>query len=233
MVSLSNSICKGLLHSPELREYMLETFVYPREPEFLKEIRLITSNHPRCLIATAPEAGQLIALLLKLTNPKKTIEIGVFTGYPLVLTDLTIPDDCKDTIDLDRDAYEMELPIIKKAYIEHKINFIKSSALSALDELLNDNENRGIFDFAFIDTDRVSYQKYHERLLELVKVGGILVYDNTLWFGTVAMPEECVKETMKPNRQHIIEFNKFLASDTHVQISQVPIGDGIAICWQL
>ncbi|TMW82978.1 hypothetical protein EJD97_003524, partial [Solanum chilense] len=83
-------------------------------------------------------------------------------------------------IDLDRDAYEMELPIIKKANIEYKINFIQSSALSALDELLNENDNRGIFDFAFIDADRVSYQKYHERMLELVKVGGIIVYDNTL-----------------------------------------------------
>uniref|UniRef100_A0A3Q7GK39 caffeoyl-CoA O-methyltransferase n=1 Tax=Solanum lycopersicum TaxID=4081 RepID=A0A3Q7GK39_SOLLC len=70
-------------------------------------------------------------------------------------------------------------------------------------------------------------------MLELVKVGGIIVYDNTLWFRTVSMHEECAKETMKSNRQHIIEFNKFLASDTRVQISQVPIGDGITICCQL
>nr|XP_025886740.1 probable caffeoyl-CoA O-methyltransferase At4g26220 [Solanum lycopersicum] len=234
MASLSNSISKGLLHSPELREYMLETFVYPREPELLKEIRLITSNNPSCLMATAPEDGQLIALLLKLTNAKKTIEIGVFTEYSLVLNALTIPDNGKIiAIDLYRDAYEMESPIIKKANVEHKINFIQSSALSALDELLNDNDNRESFDFPFIDGDKVSYQKYHERMLELVKVGGIIVYDNTLWFETVAMPEEYVKETMKPNRQHIIEFNKFLDSDTRVQISQVPTGDGITICWRL
>ena len=99
--------------------------------------------------------------------------------------------------------------------------------------ILLQNDNRGSFDFSFIEADKVSYQKYHERMLELVKVGGIIVYDNTLWFGTVAMLEECVKETMKPNRQHIIEFNKFLAADTRVQIAQVPIGDGITICWQL
>ena len=95
------------------------------------------------------------------------------------------------------------------------------------------NDNSGIFDFAFIDADRVSCEKYHERMLELVKVGCIIVYYNTLWFGTVSMPEECVKETIKPNKQHIIQFNKFLASDTRVQIAQVPIGDGITICWQL
>ena len=99
--------------------------------------------------------------------------------------------------------------------------------------ILLQNDNRGSFDFSFIDVDKVSYQKYHERMLELVKVGGIVVYDNTLWFGTVVMPEECVKETMNPNRQHIIEFNKFLDSDTRVQISQVPTGDGITICWRL
>ncbi|KAG5605967.1 hypothetical protein H5410_027459 [Solanum commersonii] len=176
-------------------------------------------------MATAPEAGQLIALLLKLINAKKTIEVGVFTGYSLLLK---IPDDGKANysyIDLDRDAYEMGFPVIKKANVEHKINFIQSPALSALDELLNDHDNRGSFDFAFIDADK--------RMLELVKVGGIIVYDNTLWFGTVAMPEECVREAMKPNRHHIIEFNKFLVADTRIQISQVPLGDGIAICWRL
>ena len=99
--------------------------------------------------------------------------------------------------------------------------------------ILLQNDNRGSFDFSFIEADKVSYQKYHERMIELVKVGGIIVYDNTLWFGTFAMQEECVKETMKPNRQHIIEFNNFLAADTRVQISQVPIGDGITICWRL
>ncbi|WMV18032.1 hypothetical protein MTR67_011417 [Solanum verrucosum] len=136
-------------------------------------------------------------------------------------------------IDMNRDTYEIGLPIIQKAGVEHKINFIQSSALSALDELLEDDANRESFDFAFVDADKVNYQKYHERLLQLVKVGGIIVYDNTLWFGTVAMPEEFVKESQKRNRLHIIELNKFLANDDRVQISQVPLGDGITICRQL
>nr|XP_016477802.1 PREDICTED: probable caffeoyl-CoA O-methyltransferase At4g26220 isoform X2 [Nicotiana tabacum] len=225
------SMTKGLLQSPELHKYLLETSVYPRESELLKELRAITANHPRFNMATASEAGQLIALLLKVGNAKKTIEIGVFTGYSLLLTALTIPDDGKITaIDLNRDAYEMGLPIIKKAGVEHKINFIQSQALSALDELLEDQSNRGSFDFAFVDADKGSYQKYHERLLQLVKIGGIIVYDNTLWFGTVAMPEESVPEARKPDRHHIIELNKFLAADSRIQISQVPLGDGITIC---
>ncbi|CAN4109794.1 unnamed protein product [Withania somnifera] len=182
-------------------------------------------------MGTAPDAGQLIALLLKLVNAKRTIEIGVFTGYSLLLTALAIPEDGKITaIDLNRDTYEMGLPVIKKAGVEHKINFIQSQALSTLDELLEDHENRGSFDFAFVDADKVNYQNYHERLVQLVKVGGIIVYDNTLWFGTVAMPEEIVKEARKPGRFHTIEFNRFLATDNRVQISQVPLGDGITIC---
>lgn len=208
--------------------------MYPREPELLKEIRDITANHPQSLMATSPDAGQLISLLLKLSNAKKTIEIGVFTGYSLLLTALTIPQDGKITaIDMNKDTYEIGLPIIKKAGVDHKINFIQSSALLALDKLLEDHENRGSFDFAFVDADKVNYQKYHEKLLELVKVGGIIVYDNTLWYGTVAMPEECVEEARKPTRLYTIEFNKFLANDNRVQISQVPLGDGITICRRL
>ncbi|KAM3306349.1 putative caffeoyl-CoA O-methyltransferase [Capsicum chacoense] len=230
----SDSLYKGLLQSPELYEYILETAVYPREPELLKEIRIITENHPLSIIASAPDSGQLISLLLKLINPKKTIEIGVFTGYSLLLTALAIPRDGKITaIDLNRDAYEMGLPVIKKAGVEHKINFIQSLALTVLDELLEDHENRGSFDFAFVDADKVNYQKYHERLWKLLKVGGIIVYDNTLWFGTVVMPEVSVMEERREDRLHIIEFNRFLAADDRFQISQVPLGDGITICRRL
>lgn len=88
---------KGLLQTPELYKYILDTSVYPREPECLKELRAITASHPRALMGTAPDAGQFMALLLETLNAKKTIEIGVFTGYSLLLTALTIPDDGKVT----------------------------------------------------------------------------------------------------------------------------------------
>lgn len=93
---------KGLLQSEELYQYILETSVYPREPEPLKELRDITATHPKAVMATAPDAGQLMDMLLKLVNAKKTIEIGVFTGFSLLLTALSIPDDGKITaIDVD------------------------------------------------------------------------------------------------------------------------------------
>lgn len=222
---------KGLLQSEELYQYILETSVYPREPKPLKELRDITATHPKAVMATAPDAGQLMDMLLKLVNAKKTIEIGVFTGYSLLLTALSIPDDGKITaIDVDRQAYEMGLPVIRKAGVEHKINFIESQALPVLDKLLEEHENEGIFDFAFVDADKVNYKNYHERLMKLLKMGGIVVYDNTLRDGTVAMPEELVAENLRKNRRLTIELNNFLAADPRVQICLAPLGDGITIC---
>ncbi|GLT72281.1 hypothetical protein SLA2020_442310 [Shorea laevis] len=185
-------------------------------------------------MATAPDAAQLIAMLLKLVNPKKTIEVGVFTGYSLLLTALTIPEDGKITaIDTNRETFEIGLPIIKKAGVADKISFIESEALPVLDQLLQNHENEGSFDFAFVDADKVNYWSYHERLMKLLKVGGMVVYDNTLWGGTVVMPDELVPEFMKQVKQFTIEFNKLLAADPRVQISHASIGDGITICKRL
>ncbi|XP_004288916.1 PREDICTED: probable caffeoyl-CoA O-methyltransferase At4g26220-like [Fragaria vesca subsp. vesca] len=97
----------------------------------------------------------------------------VFTGYSLLLTALTIPDDGKITaIYINRKAYKTGLPITKKAGVEHKINFIESPALLILDKLL---ENEGSFDFAFVDADKNNYWNYHKRLMKLVKIGGMVI----------------------------------------------------------
>ena len=168
-------------------------------------------------------------------------------------------------IDVNREAYEIGLPIIRKAGVEHKIEFVESEAIPVLDKLLKDvrisktfifllfskcflvviiivrapififlnllqSGNEGSFDFAFVDADKINYWNYHQRLMKLLKVGGIVVYDNTLWRGTVAMPEESVSESMRPGRQLTIELNKLLAADSRVQISHAPLGDGITIC---
>ncbi|KAF8393516.1 hypothetical protein HHK36_021760 [Tetracentron sinense] len=226
---------KGLLQSEELYQYVLETSVYPREPEPLKELRDATANHPRASMATAPDAGQLMALLLKLVNAKKTIEIGVFTGYSLLLTALSLPDDGKIiAIDINRETYDIGLPFMRKAGVEHKIDFIESHALPVLDKLLEDRENEGSFDFAFVDADKDNYWNYHERLMRLLRVGGIVVYDNTLWGGTVVVPDESlVPEGMRFSRHHTIELNKSLAADPRIQSSLIPMGDGVTVCRRL
>ncbi|XP_062010835.1 probable caffeoyl-CoA O-methyltransferase At4g26220 [Rosa rugosa] len=220
-----------LLQSEELHEYILKTGVYPREPNALKELRIATANHPMAFMGTAPDAGQLMAMLLKLVNPKNAIEIGVFTGYSLLLTALTIPDYGKITaIDINRKAYEIGLPIIKKAGVEHKIDFIESPALPILDKLLENPEKEGSFDFAFVDADKNNYWNYHKRLMKLVKIGGMVIYDNTLWGGSVALREEDVPEAKREWRQCAIEFNKLISADPRVEMSQVPLGDGVTIC---
>ncbi|OMO91632.1 O-methyltransferase, family 3 [Corchorus olitorius] len=222
---------KGLLQSTDLYEYILETSVYPREPELLKELRDATANHPGCIMSTAPDAGQLMGMLLKLVNAKKTIEIGVYTGYSLLLTALSIPSDGQIiAIDINRETYEIGLPIIRKAGVENKINFIESQALPVLDKLLQDKENEGSFDFAFVDADKNNYLNYHERLLKLVKVGGVIIYDNTLWIGTVARPEEAVSEDKREWRRSVMEFNKSISADGRLEISLAPLGDGMTIC---
>ncbi|KAK9120082.1 hypothetical protein Scep_018175 [Stephania cephalantha] len=223
---------KNILQSDALRQYILETSVYTREHEKLKQLREATIEHygkgPSCKMVP-PEEGQFIYMLVKLTNAKKTLEVGVFTGYSLLSTALALPEEGQVTaIDLDGEAYEkVGLQFIREAGVEHKINFIQSDAMSALNEILNKGEQ---FDFVFVDADKPNYIKYHEILVKLVKVGGVIGYDNTLWFGSVALPDEEVPEYLLVNRNALKELNNYLASDTRFEISQVPIGDGLTLC---
>ncbi|KAK7319913.1 hypothetical protein RJT34_04641 [Clitoria ternatea] len=225
---------QGILQSEGLLKYILETGVFPREAKTLKDLRDATAKHPLGFMGAAPDAGQLIALLLKLLNAKKTIEIGVFTGYSLLLTALTIPHDGKIiAMDPDREAYETGLPFIKKAGVEQKIDFIASPAKPVLDKLLEHDVNVGSFDFAFVDADKNNYWNYHERLMKLVKIGGIIAYDNTLWGGTVALPEKAVSESKREWRKLALTFNNDIAKDCRVEIAFLSIGDGIIICRRL
>ncbi|GAB4838726.1 hypothetical protein Ancab_028269 [Ancistrocladus abbreviatus] len=120
-------------------QLLLETSLYPPEPEILKQLRDAAASHPLAYYGTTSDSGQFLSLLMKLLNVKKTIEVGVFTGYSLLMTALTLPEDGKVIrIDIDRKAYEIGLPFIKKAGVEHKIEFIESPALPILDKLLED-----------------------------------------------------------------------------------------------
>nr|Q43161.1 RecName: Full=Caffeoyl-CoA O-methyltransferase; AltName: Full=Trans-caffeoyl-CoA 3-O-methyltransferase; Short=CCoAMT; Short=CCoAOMT [Stellaria longipes]AAB61680.1 S-adenosyl-L-methionine:trans-caffeoyl-CoA 3-O-methyltransferase [Stellaria longipes] len=221
----------GLLQSEQLHQYILDTSVFPRESEHLKELRKATESHPMSFMGTSPLAGQLLSFMLKTVKPKKTIEVGVFTGYSLLATALSIPDDGKITaVDIDREAYNVGLALIKKAGVESKISFIVSDAMTLLDDLLADGRYQGSYDFAFVDADKTNYVNYHERLIELVKVGGIIAYDNTLWGGTVALPESEVPDFMKNNWVCVTKLNEILGSDARIDIAHLPVGDGITFC---
>ncbi|GMH13709.1 hypothetical protein Nepgr_015550 [Nepenthes gracilis] len=220
-----------ILQSKELHNYILKTSVYPREPAALKEIREATASHSHAFYATDPDVGQLIAMMLKLVNAKKTIEIGVFTGYSLLLTALNIPEDGKIiAVDPNREAYEIGAPIIEKAGVIKKIKFIESPGLPILDKLLEDKSNEGSFDFAFIDADKYNYWNYHQRIMKLVRVGGLLMYDNTLFGGAMIGPETQMVDVKRPHLHGIIEFNKAIATDDRVELCHIPSGDGVTIC---
>ena len=86
------------------------------------------------------------------------------------------------------------------------------------------------FRLCFVDADKNNYWNYHKRLMKLIKIGGLVIYDNTLWGGTVALPEGDVAEAKREWRQCAIEFNKLVSADPCIEMSQVPLGDGITIC---
>ncbi|KAL0924423.1 hypothetical protein M5K25_005252 [Dendrobium thyrsiflorum] len=233
MANPGRFINKCLLQSEGLLQYMLHTNVYPREHEQLKALREETMK--RCirpLMSVPPEEGQILSMLLKVINARKTIEIGVFTGYSLLSTALALPNDGKITaIDADRSNYKIGLPFIQKAGVEGKIEFIESEALPVLDKFAQEMNEDEMFDFAFVDADKENYNNYHERLLMIVKIGGLILYDNTLWFGSVATPmNPDMPKDFNEDRESIIKFNKELAADPRIELCQVCIGDGLTIC---
>ncbi|PON50648.1 O-methyltransferase [Parasponia andersonii] len=228
---------KIILKTPALLEYIFETNGYPREHEQLKELREATVKkyQPRSLMSVPVDEAQLLSMFLKVMNAKNTIELGVFTGYSLLTTALALPDDGTITaIDPNRETYDFGLQFIQKAGVDHKINFIQSDASSVLNDLINDDKQVETFDFAFVDANKEDYLNYHELLLKLVKIGGVIAYDNTLWFGSVALSEDHeIDDFLKKHRETMRDLNSFLATDPRIESSLVSIGDGLTLCRRL
>ncbi|XP_052168181.1 probable caffeoyl-CoA O-methyltransferase At4g26220 isoform X2 [Oryza glaberrima] len=220
---------KTLLKSEPLYQYVLESTVFPREPDCLHELRLATANHPMAVMAASPDQVQLFGLLIELIGAKNAIEVGVFTGYSLLATALALPDDGKIVaIDVSRESYdEVGAPVIDKAGVAHKVDFRVGLAMP--------EGNKGRFDFAFVDADKVNFLGYHERLLQLVRVGGLIAYDNTLWGGSVAAPPAAADEAVPSGRDRSLaalarEFNAAIAADRRVKPCQLAIADGVMLC---
>ncbi|XP_066352414.1 tricin synthase 2-like isoform X2 [Miscanthus floridulus] len=229
----SKDSTKTLLKSEALYEYMLNTMVYPREHESLRELRLITQQHTYGFMSSPPDSAQLLAMLLKLTGARNTIEVGVFTGYSVLATALAIPPDGRVVaIDVSREYFDLGLPVLARAGVADKVDFREGPASEHLDALLDaENNLEGAFDFAFVDADKESYGGYHERLLRLVRVGGVLAYDNTLWGGSVALPDDApLTDADREVRDQVRAFNAVVAADARVEAVQLPVADGITLC---
>jgi predicted O-methyltransferase YrrM len=176
------------------------------------------------MMQIAPEQGQFMALLIQLMGAKKTLEVGVFTGYSSLAVALALPSDGKIiACDTNEEYTAIARHYWQKAGVADKIDLRIAPALDTLDELIAQGQ-ANTFDFAFIDADKSNYDNYYERALQLVRPGGLIAIDNVLWGGKVA------DRNVQDNRTKAIrELNQKLHQDKRVTISLVPIADGLTL----
>lgn len=205
-----------------LYDYLLSVSL--REPIILTQLRQETSQLPMSRMQISPEQGQFMALLVKLIGAKKTLELGVFTGYSSLVVALALPADGKIVAcDVSEEYTSIARRYWQQAGVADKIDLHIAPALETLNNLLAAGE-AGTFDFAFIDADKGNYENYYERSLELIRPGGLIAIDNVLWSGKVADPELQDNQTNK-----IRALNRKLHQDSRITLSLVPIADGLTL----
>lgn len=208
--------------TPELWDYIGK--VTRREPDVLRRLREATASNPMSRMQIAPEQGQFMALLIHLLGAKRTLEVGVFTGYSSTAVALALPIDGKIVAcDVSEEWTAMARQFWREAGVESKIDLRLAPAMETLDKLLAEGQ-AGTFDFAFIDADKENYDGYYERALELIRPRGLIAVDNVLWHGQVLDPGVNDKDTVA-----IRALNEKLHYDERVSLSLIPIGDGLTL----
>ena len=203
-------------------DYLLDVSV--KEPQLLKQLREETAGIDYSDMQIAPEQGQFMALLVKLIGARRALEVGTFTGYSSISIASALPADgelvcCDDSVEwtaMARKYWHM-------AGLEDRIELKLGDARETLREFVDEGQS-GSFDFVFIDADKQNYAQYYELSLQLLRDGGLIAVDNTLWSGEVADPGN-----MEPGTRAIRHFNDMLKRDERVDISLVPIGDGLTL----
>jgi predicted O-methyltransferase YrrM len=199
-----------------------------QEPAVLTELRQETAQLPMAVMQIAPEQGQVMAWLIQLMGAKKTLEVGVFTGYSSLVVALALPSDGQlVACDVSEEYTAIAQRYWAKAGVADKISLRIAPAVETLDQLIATGE-AGTFDFAFIDADKSNYDTYYERALQLVRVGGVIAIDNVLWGGDVADPT--VQDT---RTNHIRALNQKIYADARVRACLVPIADGLTLVTRL
>jgi caffeoyl-CoA O-methyltransferase len=204
-----------------LHEYLIAHSV--REHPVLAELREATRTHKHAGMQIAPDQGQFMALLVKLIGARRTIEVGVFTGYSSLSVALALPDD--GTIlacDISDEYTQVARKFWERAGVAKKITLVLASAEKTLDAKIAAGES-GAYDFAFIDADKTGYDGYYERCLKLLRPGGLIAIDNVLWGGSVARPAQ------DDDTRALQALNKKLHGDERVDIALLPVGDGLTL----
>ena len=186
-------------------------------------LREATRGHPGAGMQIAPEQGQFMALLVRLIGARRAIEIGTFTGYSALSVALALPEDGRLlACDISDDYTRIGRPFWQQAGVAHKIELVLAPALQTLDARLAAGEAAS-HDFAFIDADKTGYDAYYERCLQLLRPGGLVAIDNTLWSGAVARPASDA-DTLA-----LQALNAKLHHDERIDLSLLPIGDGLTL----
>lgn len=213
---------RSIVLTDSLYEYLLAVSL--REPDLLRQLREETATHPEARMQISPEQGQFMGLLARLMGARRCLEIGVFTGYSSLALALALPDDGRIVA---CDVSDRWTTVARRywaaAGVAQKIELRLATAMDTLEHLLAAGAH-GSFDFVFIDADKENYVGYYERSLELLRPGGLVLADNSLWSGRVADPENAEPDTVA-----LRHFNEHLHGDERVDLSLVPIGDGLTL----
>ena len=190
-----------------------------REPAVLRELREATKSVPMAGMQIGADQGQFMQLLVQAIGAKRCLEIGTYTGYSALAVALALPEDGRlICCDISEEWTAIGKPFWKKAGVEKKIDLRIGPALETLKQL------KGPFDFVFIDADKPNYANYYDACLPLVRSGGIIAVDNTLWSGWVADPGRKDADTTA-----LRKFNDKLHRDERVALSMLPLGDGVTL----
>ena len=209
-----------------LYDYLLSVSL--RETVLLRQLREETAAIEYAGMQIAPEQGQFMAMLVRLLAARRALEVGTFTGYSSICIAGALPDDgllvcCDDSAEWTAVAKKYW----HRAGLDDRIDLKLGDASQSLQALLEQGL-AGTFDFIFIDADKQNYPQYYELCLQLLQKEGLIAVDNTLWSGGVADPGN-----MEPGTRAIRRFNEMLKQDQRIDISLVPIGDGLTLVRKL
>ncbi|MCC6865697.1 MAG: O-methyltransferase [Ignavibacteria bacterium] len=208
---------KGVPLTVDLYKYIIDTFI--NEDDILKQVVKDTAEMKLPLIQVSPETGKLLGLFIKMINAKNVLEIGTLTGYSSIWMARALPDNGKITTLEFSEAHAKEaLKNFEKAGLKNKINLILGKAMDTLDKLSEKD-----FDLVFIDADKENCVNYFNKVIPMVRKGGLIITDNTLRRGEVIAPNP------GPGTQGIISYNKFVSTDCRVESILIPIDDGITL----
>lgn len=209
----------------QIYEYLIRTSL--REPEVMQRLREETARLPRASMQISPEHGQFMTLLIQLMGARRTLEVGVFTGYSSLAVALALPEGGRVVAcDVSEEYTSIARRYWKEAGVDGMIDLRLRPAAETLREMIARGE-RGSYDFAFIDADKSNYDAYYESALELVRTGGLIMIDNVLWSGRVADEREQDADT-----RALRELNRKLHRDERITLSMLPVSDGVTLAFK-